>query len=201
MGNIENLSAEELNAQLESEIQALNGGTNPSNTNETQEEVAEEEVIEETQEDETEETSHEDLSDDEQDLSDDKKESKTEKKIKKLLSQRNEAKKENETLSERLERLENQLADEKFYWDNQDAIHYKEQIDELVKEKNLSRKEAYILSAWEQLLQKAKKSSANKPTIWITPTKSKEWVNPKDMNMNDLDSLIRQEFSAGNIKI
>lgn len=200
MENIENLSAEELNAQLESEIQALNGGINPSNTNETQEEVTEDETIEETQEEELEETSNEDLSDDE-DKSEDKKESKTEKKIKKLLSQRNEAKKENETLSERLERLENQLADEKFYWENQDAIHYKDQIDELVKEKNLSRKEAYILSAWEQLLQKAKKSSANKPTIWITPTKSKEWVNPKDMNMNDLDNLIRQEFSAGNIKI
>jgi polyhydroxyalkanoate synthesis regulator phasin len=99
-------------AQVEAEIHAMNGGINP------QEAPTQEESVPTTDENENEEN-----------------ENKTEKKIKKLLSQRNEEKKEKESLAQRLAEIENKLADTEFYKDNQAALEYKQDIDSLVNER------------------------------------------------------------------
>lgn len=189
----EMLNEADITAQLESEIQALNGGINPSD-----EYTQEEDSFEETQEEVTQEEDYQE--DDTEDWED--KEPKTEKKIKKLLSQRNTERKEKENLAERLTKMENQLADTDFYKDNQDAIQHKDKINDLVNERWFTRDEAYLLIAWKAILEQNKKLNSNKTThIWNTPWVNKNWTNPNNMNMADLDSLVNNMYSAGKLKI
>ena len=192
MSELDTMSEADLNQALQNEIQALNGGINPSN-NEFQEE--------ESQEDENQDDYEQDESEQEEDESD-RKENKTEKKIKKLLSQRNEERKEKEGLSERLERLENELADTKFYKENQEAFNYKNEIDSLIQERWFTRDEAYLLIAWKQVLEQNKKLSSNKNSmIGNTPWINKNWINPKDMWLDDLDNLVKWMYNAGKLTI
>lgn len=190
----EMLNEADITAQLESEIQALNGGINPSNedTQEDYEEDSNEEFTEDNQDDSQE--------DENQDWED--KEPKTEKKIKKLLSQRNSERKEKQNLAERLTEMENKLADTDFYKDNQEAIKYKDEISQMVNERWFTREEAYLLIAWKQVLEQNKKLSSNKTThIWNTPWVNKNWTSPKDMNMAELDDLVNNMYSAGKLRI
>jgi len=123
------MTAEET-AMLESEIQALNGGHNePYNDNNSQNDDYTENETEDYQNDDYTENETEDYQDDEEI------ENKTEKKIKKLLHQRNEEKREKNSLIDRISQLENKLADTEFYKDNQNALEYKEQINQLVNDR------------------------------------------------------------------
>ena len=191
----EMLDNADITAQLESEIQALNGGINPSNEWNFQQDdfESEEDQNQDPQQDENQE---------EEEQEDDWKENKTEKKIKKLLSQRNAEKTEKQNLAERLTKLENELADTNFYKDNNEAIKYKDEISKMVNERGFTRDEAFLLIAWRQVLEQNKKLSSNKTThIWFTPWINKNWTNPKDMPMADLDNLVKNMYTAWNLAI
>ena len=191
--SIDNMSEAELNDALQSEIQALNGGINPDNEFQTDNSTYSEEY-------EDNQTSEDDTTDDNQE--DEIEENKTEKKIKKLLSQRNEEKREKLSLVERLSEMENKLADTEFYKDNQDAAQYKDDITKLVKERWFTRDEAFLLIAWKQVLEQNKKLNSNKTSmIGNTPWINKNWTNPNNMNMSDLDNLVNNMYKAGKLTI
>ena len=199
--SIDNMSEAELQQALESEIQALNGGINPSDELSQEEIYAEEVEDTEMQDDNVFEEVDDYIETDETD-DEEVKENKSEKKIKKLLHQRNEERKEKESLAERIARLENELADNKFYDSNKEAINHKDKISELVKSKWRTRDEAYIFTAGKQLLEQNKKLNSNKTSmIGNTPWINKNGIDPKNMNMSDLETLVKQQFSAGNINI
>lgn len=199
--SIDNMNEAELQQALESEIQALNGGINPSDEL-SQEEIYAEEVEDTEMQDENVFEEVDDYIETDETDDEEVKENKSEKKIKKLLHQRNEERKEKESLVERITRLENELADNKFYESNKEALNHKDEISNLVKSKWLTRDEAYILIAGKQLLEQNKKLNSNKTSmIGNTPWINKNGIDPKNMNMSDLEALVKQQFSAGNINI
>lgn len=194
--NIDGLNNEELNSILTNEIQALNGGINPDNNSfEENNDISLEE--ENLNNNDIEDNKSFDEDDFLQEEENEKGENKIEKKIKKLLHQRNEERKEKQSLTERLSEIENKLADTEFYKDNQDAIWYKDDISKIVQERGLTREEAYLLIAWRNILEQNKKINSTKNSmVWITPQKNKNWIQPSDMSINELDSLVNDMYKA-----
>lgn len=198
--SIDNLSEAELTAQLESEIQALNGGTNPTEELAQEEDFAQENTFEEDFEQDFEQD--EEFEEETEEVEENKTETKAEKKIKKLLHQRNSEKQDKLALTERISKLETELADKSFYENNKEALAYKEEISELVSTRWLTREEWFLLIAWKRLMEQNKKINSDKTSmIWNTPWVNKQWVDPKNMPMSDLENLVKSMYSAGNINI
>lgn len=192
MPDIDNMTQEQLDSALLSEIANLNWGW------EQQTEVnndVEAEWI--TTENNDKAWTQEEQQEWEADLS------KSEKKIKKLLSQRNEERDAKKSLEDRLHELERERDDAKFYKENPQAEEFKDLIDAKLSEKdNLTRQEAYLLVAWEQIIENNKSMNAwARKMSWTTPWNITNPKNPKDMDMSDLDAHVRELYKSWAIKI
>ena len=122
LADTDNLTEEELETAVQEELDNEKSPSTDINV-ETEEEVVE--------------TSEEE----------DKPKNKTEDRFKKILSEKNKAKTKNTELEDRINQLEKENADEKFYNSNPNAKEHQDNIEELMKENpNLDRRQAYILS-------------------------------------------------------
>ena len=158
-----NLTAEEQEI-AEVEAQALLDGTSSSETDQSDESEASEDNSEEVEE---------------------QPESKADKNFKKILSQKNEAKKEADELKNRVMWLEKEIRDKDFYNDFPDAIEHREEIDKLMEERGFSQKEAFVQIQWDAILS-GQHSSKRFWLQWRTPSWVGEKKKPEDMSADEL---------------
>lgn len=186
----------ELEAQINSEFAKLSGTSDSTEENVQEVEETEEQTFDEEFEDaeevETEQDS-EDTEDAEETDEETSKESKTEKKIKKLLSKKNKAERERQSLEERLAELENKELKNDFINENPDAKNAMDKIEELMDSKGYDMEDAYeVLKAKWQIRSK----TPNTKTTWNP--KQSLW-KPKDINKMwtaDLESMLKSDPDA-----
>lgn len=183
----------ELEAQLNKEFAELSGTSdsieNVQEVEETDTQPVDEEV-EETEEVETDELEETETEESDEETS---KESKTEKKIKKLLSKKNKAEREKQSLEERLAELEKKEVRNDFMNENPDARNAMDKIEQLMEEKNYDMEDAYaVLKArWEI-------KTTTPSTKGVGIPKQNLW-KPKDINKmstQDLESMLKSNPEA-----
>lgn len=195
MSEIDNLTWEELTTQLEQEIADL-GGTNSKET----EEDWNNNPWEQQEEEENKEDLEDDWDDDDDWEDNWEKTSKSSKKIKKLLAQRNEERKKTAELESKIKELEQKQDIDNFYSKNPDAKNHSDNIEEMIKARpELTRDEAFILTANKQILED-RKSPWNK-IIWNTPSANLRDKKAGEMTSKELDNKVREMYKSWKISI
>jgi len=169
----------ELEEQAQEQIDALYSGTNESNESEQAEELQED-----TQEEEISEELQDEQVKDEQELKETQPKSKAEKNFEKILKKKNQYKNQSEEALARVQKLENDLLDERFYKSHPQAEALRDDINAVMEEfsdsPSMTRERAFAMVANEKWV------SARPKGIIGTPAQATPAKTTKDMSSAEL---------------
>jgi len=191
--NIDNLSSEELESALNSEIAELNWGWEDAPV-EVEKKV---EALPDTEIEKDDDLDDDDADDAEEWLS------KSEKKIKKLLAQRNEERDAKAKLENRVLELEKQNTNKDFYTQNPWAEAHKEAIEkEMIETPWLSMEKAFkIVATWEIVEENKQSRAWNRQILGTTPWANLSDKKPTDMTTAELNAKVKEMYGKWEISI